>query len=282
MNNPAPAEAPRHIVALDTYGTEQVFRPRDRQRVQAIKCTRAVPDILKALFGDLVEDVTPGRASYSYIHLATDYRLKKSYLVLCLTDSELAQVEALTRPQPYGPWVFLWRNGNWHELPCQSHSEYRLASATSASSYPRFPGSSVPWLKPSRRTTVEGSMDAPEPASAGKLILQQSGDWWWIGGDTKPYHEALSKAGCRWSKKRQQWYYTSPNLPQAVRDLAEGKQVAAPEASTNPQPDVETAAATLEPSHTLHAKRFITVGREFPGSKDYAWWITGQPNAGEA
>src|SRR5258708_836770 len=123
MDTPAPADPPRHIVALDTYGTEQIVRPADRQRVAAIKCTRAVPAILKALFGDLAADITPARASYSYIYLAAAYHLKKSYLVLRLTDAELAQVEDITRPQPYGSWVFLWRDGSWHELPCQSHLE---------------------------------------------------------------------------------------------------------------------------------------------------------------
>src|SRR5258708_34647843 len=277
MDNPTPADPPRHIVALDSYGTEQVISPAHQQRVAAIKCVRAVPAILKLLFGDLAEDVTPSRASYAYIHLAAAYHLKKSYLVLCLTDAELAQVEALTRPQPYGPWVFLWRDGHWHEFPCQRHSEYRLASATSASSYPRFSGASVPWLTPSQPNSPGGQA---EQASAGRLTLQQSGDGGWIGGDTNPHREAWDKAGCHWSKRRQQWYYTSPTLPQVVRSLAEGQQPAVQAAPTQ-ESDVEDTPTSQEPGHSLHARRITTVGREFPGSKDYLWWIEGSPTADE-
>src|SRR5438067_7206342 len=94
---------------LDTYGVEKVFVSSSKERVSALKCTRAVPAILRLLFGEAAVDVTPVQASYSYIQLNVSYHLKKSYLVLKLTDEELAQVEQITRQQPIGAWVYLWR-----------------------------------------------------------------------------------------------------------------------------------------------------------------------------
>src|SRR5205085_9527731 len=140
---------PMHIVGLDTYGVEKVFVSSSKERVAALKCTRAIPAILLLLFGEAAVDVTPVRASYSNIQLKVSYHLKKSYLVLKLTDEELVQVEQITRQQPIGAWVYLWRDGNWAEFPCGSHSDYRLASATSSLSYPRFSGASVPAIIPS-------------------------------------------------------------------------------------------------------------------------------------
>ena len=73
--------------------------------------------------------VTPPRASYTYLQLAVPHRLKNNYLVLRLTGDELAQIEIITRQQPLGAWVYLWRDGHWLEFPCGSHADYRLVSA---------------------------------------------------------------------------------------------------------------------------------------------------------
>ena len=39
------------------------------------------------------------------------------------------------------------------------------------------------------------------------IIWEQSGDWYWISGDTLPHKDELKALGCRWSKKRQKWYW---------------------------------------------------------------------------
>src|SRR5258708_2904017 len=271
MDNPAAAESPRHVVAVDTYGTEQVFHPATRQRVSAIKCTRAAPDILKLLFGALAEDVTPSRASYSYIRLTVDYHLKKSYLIVRLTDTELSGVEALTRLQPYGQLVFLWRNNAWHEFPCQRHADYCLASATGSTSYLRFSGV-IPALLPSRQAASAEAKPFAPPAS---LTIEQSGNWWWIGGETYPHREALSARGCRWSRKRKQWYYIGTQLPQAIPTLAESTVTTIeppPQTSLAETPDTRTPG-----NKTLRAQRTTILGREYVGSRDYTWLNQGTP-----
>src|SRR5690242_7752562 len=104
-DSPLPGANASHLVALDTYGTQKVLIPATKEQVTALKCTRAVPDILQTLFGARAIDVTPPGASYHYIQLTMSYHLKRSYLLLKLTDAELAQVETLTRQQPLGAWM---------------------------------------------------------------------------------------------------------------------------------------------------------------------------------
>lgn len=37
------------------------------------------------------------------------------------------------------------------------------------------------------------------------------GEWLWISGDTKRYKETLKTIGCKWSGKRQKWYWHKPD-----------------------------------------------------------------------
>ncbi|CAG0980620.1 Hercynine oxygenase [Anaerolineae bacterium] len=105
------------FVALDTYGRELVSDPTTHKRVLALKCTRAVLDILLKLFREHARDLTPPRStSYRYIVLDPMPTLKKSYLVLRLTPDEVTQVEALCKTQVF-PWVYRWREGKWWEFP---------------------------------------------------------------------------------------------------------------------------------------------------------------------
>lgn len=40
------------------------------------------------------------------------------------------------------------------------------------------------------------------------ITVKPSGSWLWISGDTYPHREYLKAMGCRWSKKRREWYLT--------------------------------------------------------------------------
>lgn len=55
------------------------------------------------------------------------------------------------------------------------------------------------------------------------IIWEQSGDWYWISGDTLPHKETLKALGCRWSKKRQKWYW-KPSLKDAPVGVIEMPQ----------------------------------------------------------
>ncbi len=39
------------------------------------------------------------------------------------------------------------------------------------------------------------------------IVCEQCGSWLWISGDTKPVKDELKAAGCRWSPKKQMWYW---------------------------------------------------------------------------
>ncbi|GAB4549418.1 MAG: hypothetical protein OHK0023_13900 [Anaerolineae bacterium] len=43
--------------------------------------------------------------------------------------------------------------------------------------------------------------------------------WWWLRGETYPHRDLLKRWGCRWSKRRQAWYFIGERLPEAVQAL---------------------------------------------------------------
>jgi hypothetical protein len=43
------------------------------------------------------------------------------------------------------------------------------------------------------------------------LIIDIVGNWLWVHGDTKPFKEAIKKAGLFWANKKKMWYYRPAN-----------------------------------------------------------------------
>jgi len=221
----------RSFVAVDTYGYEKVTDPTTGGRVSAIKCTRAVPQLLLTLFGETARDLTPPRAqTYRYIHLSALPRLHKNFLVLSLTAEEVGQVEALCRTQVF-TWVYLWRDGEWFEFPGRDEANYRPAKGRgSGVPYPRFSPTHAPFCTPSRLAAPGGQAEVASPQSpAGRVALEKSGDWWWLTGDTYPHRALLRSAGARWSKKRQAWYYIGAALPASLAPLVTAPKPGEPE-----------------------------------------------------
>ncbi|MHB8628559.1 MAG: hypothetical protein ACYDBJ_20270 [Aggregatilineales bacterium] len=223
-----------HFVALLTYGTEQ------QGGVASFKIGRGIgADVLLALFGSRAREITPPRASYRYIHLdAKGATTHHSYLVLCLTADEKVQVETLCRSQGHSVAVYLWQDGRWLQFPCAPQAHY-IDPQSYGGAHPKFVPTAISCLTPSQ------SSSAPDPsASAGAVTVEQSGSWWWIGGDTYPHKEALKAAGAHWSKKRQQWYFIGEALPSSVQALVSAQPPAlastpSPENEPNSHPDVE-------------------------------------------
>jgi hypothetical protein len=197
-------------VAIHTYGREPAYDQATGRSVSTIKCTRAAPDILLALFGERARDLTPPRSYYRHIALDPVPSLKNSYLMLRLTREDLAQVEALTRPQPVGAWVYLWRDLKWHEFPHQGVNGEDVDYRPSNSSGPTFdPGSAVV-LCPSQP-------ERPQ-TKAQSITATQSGDGWRISGSTYPYRHRLKAAGARWSNRRKEWYVKGRSLPPVLAE----------------------------------------------------------------
>src|SRR5579864_3681806 len=168
-----------HFIAVLTYGKEQ------QDGVPSFKIGRGVSaDVLLALFGSRARENTPPRASYRYIHLdvkgATTHQY---YLVLRLTADEKAMVETLCRSHGHSVALYLWQDGRWLQFPCAPQAHY-IDPQSYGGSRPKFPPTVAPFL------TLSRPSNAPD-ASTGThgLTIEQSGNWWWIGGDTYPHKE---------------------------------------------------------------------------------------------
>jgi hypothetical protein len=205
-----------HFIAVLTYGTE---KQRD---VSSFKIGHgAGADVLLALFGSRATETTPPRAGYRYIHLDGHAATHRNYLVLRVTPEEKVQVEAICRKQGSFPWVYLWQDNCWLEFPCAPQAHY-IDPSSYGGSQPKFPPGAAKFIMPSQPAASDDE-DASSDANVG-VTLTQSGDWWWIAGETYPHRESLRAAGAKWSKTRREWYYKGRALPQAIRDLAEANQ----------------------------------------------------------
>ncbi|QPC83644.1 hypothetical protein G4Y79_04485 [Phototrophicus methaneseepsis] len=159
------------------------------------------------------------RASYHYIQVDADITIHHGYILIKVSDAELAQVETITRQMQY-PAVYRWREDAWVEFPSLKSPDY---TPTGDYSGPNF--------NPTGMRIVAATTGKVEAAVAGILVekTQRSASdtpWHWISGDTYPHRETLKRWGCRWSKKRKSWYYIGADLPDAVQQLI--KQVNVP------------------------------------------------------
>src|SRR5579859_104292 len=254
---------PTILVALRTYGTQV------QRGVTCIKCVNGVPSILMKLFGEKATNMTPQRASYSYIHVP-GARLNHHFLVLKVTDAEKAQIEERVCHSENMPCVFLWKDGEWYEFPCKRHPEYRLASTVSRS-YPRFRADSVHSLSPSAPVQT-----VPERPSAGQIAIKRSQRvaggpvWWWISGATEAHRATLERAGARLSRKRHQYYYIGDTLPEAILAL-QAPAASAPAGALSQAEDVISEAF-----HNTHA---VAADNEGPGTASFVGENDGQQAA---
>ncbi len=120
--------------------------------------------------------------------------------------------------------------------------------------------------------------------------------WWWIAGNTKPVKDILSNNGAHWSRRRQAWYYIGSSLPAAIQALqtpmGATSTTAIPSGVQQAQVILDQlfeAAVAGDPveraqQHTKHliAKLHILRDRDFPGSKNFHWQITGTPSESES
>jgi len=202
------------ILAISTYGSHRVKDPQTKQIVSAHKIgyTSAAADLLLALYGDLARDVSSKRASYRYIQITGDTTVRHGYLLLKLSDTELAQAETLARLH-HRVGAYLYRDGHWQELPNQQNTEYTESVSRSGPSF-----------NPMGYRVVSPATGDKEPATDHIIVEMTQRNpadtpWYWLRGDTYPHREQLKRWGCRWSKKRKAWYFIGATLPDAVQQL---------------------------------------------------------------
>lgn len=221
------------FIAVMTYGKEK------HGNNSYFKLGRgAGADVLLALFGSRARELAAPRASYRYVYVADpNATTHRNFVVLRLTPDEKAQVETICRTLGSHPWVYLWESEHrrWLEFPCAAQANY-LDPASYGSAHLRFPPSAARFVTPSRQDDT-----AAEAKPSTGITLTQSGDWWWIAGDTYPHREVIKHAGAHWSKSRREWYFKGQVLPQSLRDLAKVSQPQPEQAPVEviPAPKVE-------------------------------------------
>jgi len=221
------------IIAVHTYGSNRVKSRFTGQTVSAYKqgYTSAASAILLVLYGNKARDVSSKHATYHYIQINAETTVRHGYLLLKVTDSELAKAEAITR-QVHRPAVYRWQNDNWLEFPNLTHNDYTPII-----------GRSGPTFNPTGLRIVVSSTGESESAIDGITVevSQRSKNdkpWHWITGDTYPHRELLKRWGCRWSKKRKSWYYIGTTLPDVLQVLIT--------AHTPPEPAVIEVQPTID------------------------------------
>ncbi len=204
-----------HIVAVSTYGSQRVNDPAAKQRVSAYKIgyTGAGSAVLLELFGAKAHDVSSRRARYHYVQIDVDVTVRHGFIVLKLTDDELATAEAIAR-RCHRADAYLWRDDMWLEFPNSRESDYKPPVSTG----PRF--------NPSGLRATSPSTGEKEAAVKGIVVEKSQHDpnkppWWWISGDTHPHRESLKRHNCRWSVKRKSWYFIGAELPAAIQQLVD-------------------------------------------------------------
>ena len=230
-----------HFIAVLTYGKEKHGDQSDFKLGQG-----AGMNVLLTLFGNRAQEFVVPRASYRYVNLdVKGINAHRNYLVLNVTPDEKAQVETICRKHGSYTWVYLWENDTrrWLEFPSAPQAHY-IDPSSYGGSCPKFPPTHAKFVTPSKLTD-----HAPESKSVGSLTVIQSGDWWWIAGDTYPHREALRSAGAHWSKSRREWYYKGQALPQAIRDLAASQ--AAPQPTFGDTPEREIIVTSNGASFTV-------------------------------
>ena len=232
-----------HFIAVLTYGKEKHGAQSDFKLGQG-----AGMSVLLALFGTQAREFVVPRASYRYVNLEVKgVSAYRNYLVLNVTPDEKAQVETICRKQGSYTWVYLWEQDTrrWLEFPSAPQAHY-IDPSSYGGSCPRFPPTHAKFVTPSKLTD-----DAPEAKAADGLTLTQSGDWWWIAGDTYAHREVLRTAGANWSKSRHEWYFKGQALPQAIRDLAALQAVPPPALVELPTQAAENIVTSSGASFTV-------------------------------
>jgi hypothetical protein len=107
-----------HVIAVSTYGSHRVKNAHTGQMVSAQKIgySSAASAVLLALYGDRARDVSSKQASYHYIQIDAEVTVRHGYILLKVSDAELASAEAITR-QTHRPAVYRWQDDAWVEFP---------------------------------------------------------------------------------------------------------------------------------------------------------------------
>lgn len=231
-------------ICVDTY--ERQHDKYDKQLGQKVAAFKMGPiEALVALAGlgpQRARRVVPRReGGYTYVQLLKDYerdiRRENHYLVFEIDEAQQAAVERITRQIDLPCRAFRLQDGQWLHFPTKTQSDYQPPDESRRRylRLPATPGSSL-----AIQTTAELSGSGLTIARTEKA----GGDpWWWIGGDTYPHKDLLRRKGCRWSRKRKQWYFIGHDLPAEIAAMVESVPEDEPD---EPEPVAKVTEAPVE------------------------------------
>jgi hypothetical protein len=225
---------------------ERQPRKHDKQLGRDVPAYKLGPvEALIALtgLGDRARRVIPKReGGYTYVQIHDENTIQREnhYLVFNVDDAQQVAIERITRQIDLPRRAFLFTDERWQHFPTKTQSDYQPPDNNRYLRLPAPPGSSR-----TIQTTAE--------LTGSDLIISRTekpgGEpWWWIGGETYPHKDMLRSCGCRWSKKRRQWYLIAHDLPAEIAALVE--PVTPPVSDDGPVPPSDSSLAQPTTSPT--------------------------------
>ena len=231
------------------YGTAR--KQQGSRYVTATKLTAEAFRTIDFLFHDDIVNLTTPRSTYRYIVWNDDRILdhvKTRTMYFQVSNDELKRLAAVTVKHPDSK-NHVWISGGWYLMP----SAMGWYGKTYGGEYPYRPADprSSPTFTPPARPGRASTSPAPTVLRGNGITATYSekspGEpgWWWIAGATKDdtflIRHQIKSYGCRWSTKRDQWFYQGRTLPPGLRSLL-GIQDSP--AANPPAPTVQTPSTT--------------------------------------
>ena len=138
------------------------------------------------------------QATYRYVQINPETVVRHGFILLTLTDEELALTERLTQ-SGHRAGVLRWKDRGWWDFPNNRQPEYVPVQRSGLDFDPtgfRPPSPS----SGERESVVEGIFAERSQRE------DSSRAWWWLTGNTYPHRELLKRYGARFSGKRKAWY----------------------------------------------------------------------------
>jgi len=122
--------------------------------------------------------------------------------------------------------IFWWHENQWWHFPYTGEGDFSLTVNRTG-----------PSIDPTRYRVVSPSSGEKVTAVEGirAEYSQRSPHepgWWWLTGETYPHRDLLKLKGCRWSKKRNAWYFQGARLPEVIQRLIQATPAVTPPSLT--------------------------------------------------
>lgn len=227
---------------------------RRNPKVSGYQLVKPTYRILKLLVGDQVSDIPRSRiVEYHYVTVADTVRQQGHYFILLVSDSQLTQIEAITKLERQPP-VYLWRDEGWWSFPqLEMYNTGELTTMRTTigdlfgnvheirehqiektglrirPTYEPSKGPGFELTRPTANCAPDAPANLPTIISGNGMVLEWKRGYedknpcWWLRDEQRVSkaqsatyrHYATLKATphARWSKGFSAWYYTGGSRP---------------------------------------------------------------------